>query len=152
VSARKPLTACSDISVETSTELCMCRHLPIFSLVTLLTVGPILAQMEAYVDLWCSCQIGDVYIDLSIHLFDTYTSKVNAAPPLTPNPMPRDDRTQSPLNTNHLLQLLLHSSLPLGVAEKVFLRLCYLPAPPAQTVILLPEVLQICPCRYMSTL
>jgi hypothetical protein len=36
-------------------------------------VGPILAQREAYVDLWCSCQIGDGYIDLSIHLFDTYT-------------------------------------------------------------------------------
>jgi len=48
-------------------------------------VGPILAQREAYVDLWCSCQIGDAYIDLSIHLFDTYTSKVNAAPPLNPN-------------------------------------------------------------------
>jgi len=49
-------------------------------------VGPILAQREAYVDLWCSCQIGDAYIDLSIHLFDTYTrSRVNAAPPLNPN-------------------------------------------------------------------
>jgi len=60
------------------------------------TVGPILAQREAYVDLWCSCQIGDAYIDLSIHLFDTYTrSKVNAAPPLNPNLTPRDDRTQS---------------------------------------------------------
>ena len=57
--------------------------------------GPIPAQREAYVDLWCSCQIGDAYIDLSIHLFDTYTSKVNAAPPLNPNPTPRDDRTQS---------------------------------------------------------
>jgi len=65
-------------------------------------VGPILAQREAYVDLWCSCQIGDAYIDLSIHLFDTYTrSKVNAAPPLNPNLTPRDDRTQSlPYNVN----------------------------------------------------
>jgi hypothetical protein len=63
-------------------------------------VGPILAQREAYVDLWCSCQIGDAYIDLSIHLIDTYTrSKVNAAPPLNPNLMPHDERTQSPLNT-----------------------------------------------------
>ena len=62
-------------------------------------VGPILAQREAYVDLWCNCQIGDAYIDLSIHLFDTYTrSRVNAAPPLSPNPTPRDDRTQSPPN------------------------------------------------------
>jgi len=59
-------------------------------------VGTILAQREAYVDLWCSCQIGDAYIDLSIHLFDTYTRRrVNAAPPLSPNPTPRDDRTQS---------------------------------------------------------
>jgi len=59
-------------------------------------VGPILAQREAYVDLWCSCQIGDAYIDLSNHLFDTYTrSKVNAAPPLNPNPTPRDDRTRN---------------------------------------------------------
>jgi hypothetical protein len=67
------------------------------------TVGPILAQREAYVDLWCSCQIGDAYIDLSIHLFDTYTrSRVNAAPPLNPNPMPRDDRTQSPLNSDNV--------------------------------------------------
>jgi len=34
--------------------------------------------MEAYGDLWCSCQIGDAFIDLSIHLFDTYTrSKVH---------------------------------------------------------------------------
>jgi len=33
-------------------------------------VGPILAQREVYFDLWCSCQIGDAYIDLSIHLFD----------------------------------------------------------------------------------
>ena len=50
------------------------------------TVGPILTQREAYVDLWCSCQIGDAYIDLSIHLFDTCTrSIVNAAPPLNPN-------------------------------------------------------------------
>jgi hypothetical protein len=59
-------------------------------------VGPILAQREAYVDILCSCQIGDAYIDLSIHLFNTYTrSKVNAAPPLNPNLTPRDDRTQS---------------------------------------------------------
>jgi hypothetical protein len=40
---------------------------------------------------------------LSIHLFDTYTrSRVNAAPPLNPNPMPRDDRTQSPLNSDNV--------------------------------------------------
>ena len=58
-------------------------------------VGPILAQREAYVDLWCSCQIGDAYIDLPIHLFDTYTYKVNVAPPLNSKLMPRDDRTQS---------------------------------------------------------
>jgi len=49
------------------------------------TVEPILVQREAYVDLWCSCQIGDAYIDLSFHLFDTYTSRVNAALPLNPN-------------------------------------------------------------------
>jgi hypothetical protein len=35
-----------------------------------------------------------------LHLFDTYTrSKVNAAPPLNPNPTPRDDRTRNPRNT-----------------------------------------------------
>jgi len=56
-------------------------------------------QREAYVDLWCSCQIGDAYIDLSMHLIDTYTrSKVNAAPPLSPNPTPRDDCTRNPPN------------------------------------------------------
>ena len=55
-------------------------------------------QREVYVDVWCSCQIGDAYSDLSIHLFDRYTYKVNAALPLNPNLMPRDDRTQSPLN------------------------------------------------------
>jgi len=55
--------------------------------------------MEAYGNLWCSCQIGDAFIDLSIHLFDTYTrSKVHAAPPLNPNPTPRDDRTRNPPN------------------------------------------------------
>jgi len=60
----------------------------------------ILAQKEAYVDLCvCSCQIGDAYIDLSIHLIDTYTrSRVNAAPPFNPIPTPRDDRTQNPPN------------------------------------------------------
>jgi hypothetical protein len=63
-------------------------------------VGPILAQREAYVDLWCSYQINDAYIDLSIHLFDTYTrSRVNAAPPLSPNTTPLNDRTQSPPNS-----------------------------------------------------
>jgi hypothetical protein len=52
---------------------------------SLLSVGPILGQREAYVDLWCSCQIGDAYIDLSIHLFDTYTRRrVNAAPLFNP--------------------------------------------------------------------
>jgi hypothetical protein len=61
-------------------------QLPCFPEFTAEVVGPILEQREAYVDLWCSCQIGDAYIDLSIHLFDTYTkSKVNAAPPLNPN-------------------------------------------------------------------
>jgi len=65
-------------------------------------VGPILAQREAYVDLRCSCQIGDAYIDLSIHLFDSYTrSEVNAAPPLNPNPTLRDDRTRNPPNRSH---------------------------------------------------
>jgi len=38
-------------------------------------VGPILAQREAYGDLGCSCQTGDAYIDLSIHLFDTYFTR-----------------------------------------------------------------------------
>ena len=58
--------------------------------------APILMQRKAYVDLWFSCQIGDKYIDLSIHLFDTYTtSKVNAAPPLNSNLTPRDDHTRS---------------------------------------------------------
>jgi hypothetical protein len=55
--------------------------------------------MEAYGNLWYSYQIGDAFIDLSIHLFDTYTrSKVHAAPPLNPNPMPRDDHTRNPPN------------------------------------------------------
>jgi hypothetical protein len=58
----------------------------------------ILAPKEAYVDLWCSCQIGDAYIDLSIHLFDTYTEVKCWAPPLNPNPTLRDDRTQNPPN------------------------------------------------------
>ena len=57
-----------------------------------------MVQKEAYVDLWRSCQIGDAYIDLSIHLIDTY--KVNAAPPLNPNPTPRDDVTESLPNRN----------------------------------------------------
>jgi len=66
----------------------------------MMIAGPILAQRESYVDLWCSCQIGDAYIDLSIHLFDTYTrSRVTAAPPLNPNPTPRDDCTRNPSYT-----------------------------------------------------
>jgi hypothetical protein len=48
-------------------------------------VEPILAQREAYVDLYCSCKIDDAYIDLSIQLFDMYTSNVNAALPHNPN-------------------------------------------------------------------
>jgi len=64
-----------------------------FTLCSLL--DQILAQKETYVDLWCSCQIGDAYIDLSIHLIDTYTiSKVHAAPPLNTNPTPRDRSSQ----------------------------------------------------------
>jgi hypothetical protein len=59
-------------------------------------VGPILVQREAYINLWYSCQIGDAYIDLSIHLFDTYTrSRVSVTPLLNPNLTPRDERTQS---------------------------------------------------------
>jgi len=61
----------------------------------LFAVGPILVQREAYIDLWCSWQIGDVYIDLSIDLFDTYTScKVNGAQPLNPILTPHNDHTQ----------------------------------------------------------
>jgi len=48
-----------------------------------------------------AAKFGDAYIDLSIHLIDTYTSKVNAALPLNSNPMPRDDRTRNPPNTSN---------------------------------------------------
>jgi len=67
-------------------------------------VGPSLAQREAYIDLWCSCQIGDAYTDLSIHLFDTYTrSRVNAAVPLNPNSRwwPHSKSTQHPVSHGH---------------------------------------------------
>jgi len=38
----------------------------------------ILAQKEAYGDLWYSCKIGDAYID-SIHQIDTYTRSTQRA-------------------------------------------------------------------------
>jgi hypothetical protein len=79
-------------------------------LLCLYSVGPILAQREAYVNLWSSCQIGDAYIDLSIYLFDAYTtSKENAAPPLNPNLTPHDDRTWNLFYSNdYSCQKLLH--------------------------------------------
>ena len=82
--------------------------------------GPTLAQREAYVDLWCSCQIGDAYIDLSIHLFDTYTRKVNVARPLNPNLTPRDGRTPS-LPYMHYCGILNYSP----VIEMLNLVICY---------------------------
>jgi hypothetical protein len=68
-------------------------------LLTFFLLDQTLAQKEAYGDLWCSCQIGDAYIDLSSHLIDTDTSNVNEAPLLNPNPTPRDDNTRNPPNT-----------------------------------------------------
>jgi len=63
-------------------------------------VGWILVQREAYVDIQCSCRIGDEYSDLSIHLFDTYTRRrLTAALALNLNPLPHDDWSPNLRNT-----------------------------------------------------
>jgi len=81
-------------------------------LLTFFLLDQILVQKEAYGDLWCSCQIGDAYIDLSIHLIDTYTrSKVNVAPPLNPNPTLLDDCTRNPPNTFQIWWVLLNGGM-----------------------------------------
>ena len=60
------------------------------------SVGPILARRETNANIWCSCHIGDAFIDLSIHLYDTRTaSKRMVAPPLSLNPTPRDDQARN---------------------------------------------------------